>query len=83
MSSWITAILRSVGLWLEWQNVPSNDERIQVYLAPADSDAEGTDAVVSETDGEGEKVALKRRARSRYLGLLKGVSYTSPGFLRI
>ncbi|CEO95234.1 NUC153 domain-containing protein [Plasmodiophora brassicae] len=46
---------------------------IEVYLAPADSDAEGTDAVVSETDGEGEKVALKRRARSRYLGLLKDI----------
>jgi hypothetical protein len=46
----------------------------QVYLAPAESDAEGSDFVISadESDGEGGKVVLKKRARSRYLALLEG-----------
>lgn len=45
-----------------------------MYLAPADSDAEGSDFVISadECDGDGEPIVLKKNARSRYLALLEG-----------
>ncbi|KMS94167.1 hypothetical protein BVRB_024130 [Beta vulgaris subsp. vulgaris] len=62
-------------------NLKPDDRDIEVYLAPAESDAEGSDFVISadESDGEGNKVVLKKRARSRYLALLEEINAKADG----